>query len=69
MTVQDKPMTAVEPFDIPDPHRPDQSYQGFWARRDDGVVVGKSPQHPTMHRFYDASDMTSFLRSVRLFTT
>ena len=59
----------AEPFDIPDPHRPDQSYQGFWARRDDGVAVGKSPQHPTMHRFYDAPDMTAFLRSVRLFTS
>jgi hypothetical protein len=57
-----------EPFDIPDPHRPDQSYLGFWARRDDGIAVGKSPQHPTMHRFYDAADMTAFLRSVRLFT-
>lgn len=55
------------PFEIPDPHRPNQGYQGFWARRDDGVVVGKAPQHPTMHRFYDAGDLTAFLRAARRF--
>ena len=54
-------------FDIPDPHRPDQSYEGFWATRRDGLVVGKSPQHPTMHRFYDADDMTVYLRALRRF--
>lgn len=59
---------APNPFEIPDPHRPGQSYQGFWARRADGVVVGKAPQHPTMHRLYDAADMTAFLRTLRAFS-
>ena len=54
-------------FDVPDPHRPGQSYEGFWAKRPDGLLVGKAPQHPTMHRFYDADDMTVFLRAVRRF--
>ena len=55
------------PFDIPDPHRPEQSYGGFWGRRADGLVIGKSPQHPTMHRLYDAGDMKAFLRALRRF--
>jgi len=55
------------PFEIPDPHRPDQNYEGFWARRPDGVFVGKSPQHPTMHRFYDAGDMSAYLRALHRF--
>lgn len=53
------------PFVIPDPHRADQTYQGFWGRRADGLVVGKAPQHPTMHRLYDAAGMTAYLRAVR----
>lgn len=55
------------PFEIPDPHRADQAYEGFWARRADGVTVGKAPQHPTMHRLYDAADMTAYLRALRRF--
>jgi hypothetical protein len=54
----------TEQYYVPDPHREGQVYQGFWGSRPDGVVVGKSPQHPTMHRFYDSVDMRGFLRSV-----
>ena len=48
---------------IKDPHRTNQVYEGFWAERADGVVVGKSPQHPTTHRLYRAEDMVEFLRA------
>jgi hypothetical protein len=48
---------------VPDPHRAGQVYQGFWGRRADGLIVGKSPQHPSAHRFYAWSDMAGFLRS------
>lgn len=47
---------------IPDPHRPGQVYEGFWGVLEDGAVVGKSPQHPAAHRFYDRADMETFLR-------
>lgn len=59
----------VEAHHVPDPHRPAQVYQGFWARTaaaDDGGpahVIGKAPQHPAMHRLYDRSDMDRFLAS------
>lgn len=49
---------------VPDPHRPGQVYQGLWGRvsDDDGTrIVGKAPQHPAMHRLYDASEMDRFL--------
>lgn len=48
---------------ITDPHRRGQVYEGFWGRRDDGVVVGKSPQHPATHNLYCSEDMLGFLRS------
>jgi hypothetical protein len=48
---------------IKDPHRAGQVYEGFWGELDDGVVVGKSPQHPTTHKLYRAEDMAGFLRS------
>jgi hypothetical protein len=48
---------------ITDPHRPAQVYEGFWGRTADGRVVGKSPQHPTMHKLYRREDMVDFLRS------
>jgi hypothetical protein len=48
---------------IKDPHRANQVYEGFWGELADGVVVGKSPQHPTTHKLYRAEDMVSFLRS------
>lgn len=51
------------PHYISDPHRPKQVYEGFWGRRSDGLVVGKSPQHPTTHNLYRAQDMAEFLRS------
>jgi hypothetical protein len=47
---------------IRDPHRDGQVYEGFWGRRDDGTIVGKAPQHPTMHRFYRPSEMSHFLK-------
>lgn len=46
---------------VPDPHRPQQVYEGFWATTDDGAVVGKSPQHPATHNLYRAEDMDRFL--------
>lgn len=52
-----------EPHYVPDPHRPQQVYEGFWGIADDGTVVGKSPQHPTTHRLYRAEDMDRFLRA------
>ena len=47
---------------VPDPHRPGQAYEGWWGTTPDGAVVGKSPQHPTMHRLYRAEDLTAWLR-------
>ena len=52
---------AVSPLAIPDPHRPGQVYEGWWGTRDDGTVVGKAPQHPTMHRLYREEDLTDWL--------
>lgn len=52
---------ATEPLAVPDPHRPGQVYEGWWGTRPDGAVVGKSPQHPTMHRLYRAEDLTAWL--------
>ncbi len=51
---------------IKDPHRAGQVYEGFWGELEDGVVVGKSPQHPTTHKLYRADDMAGFLRSAPL---
>ena len=48
---------------IKDPHRAGQVYEGFWGQLADGVVVGKSPQHPTTHNLYRADDMAGFLSS------
>ncbi len=48
---------------IKDPHRPAQVYEGFWGLLDDGVVVGKAPQHPTTHNLYRNEDMVGFLRA------
>lgn len=46
---------------VPDPHRPQQVYEGFWSVTDDGVVVGKAPQHPATHNLYRTEDMDRFL--------
>jgi len=54
---------ATSPFSVPDPHRPGQVYEGWWGTTGDGSVVGKSPQHPTMHRLYRAEDLTAWLRA------
>lgn len=51
------------PHYITDPHRPKQVYEGFWAVRGDGTVVGKSPQHPAAHNLYRAEDILGYLRS------
>ncbi len=53
-----------EPHFIADPHRRGQVYEGFWGTDEEGTVIGKSPQHPSMHRLYRASDMNEFLTSV-----
>lgn len=51
---------------VPDPHRPQQVYEGFWGTAADGTVVGKSPQHPATHNLYRAEDMDRFLGSAPL---
>ena len=48
---------------VPDPHRPQQVYEGFWATEGDGTVIGKAPQHPATHNLYRAEDMDRFLGS------
>jgi hypothetical protein len=48
---------------VPDPHRPEQFYEGWWGTTADGAVVGKSPQHPTMHQLYRADDLSRWLHS------
>jgi hypothetical protein len=48
---------------VPDPHRDGQVYEGWWAITPDGAVVGKSPQHPTMHRLYRPDDLARWLRA------
>jgi hypothetical protein len=53
---------ATERLAVPDPHRAGQVYEGWWGTTDDGGVVGKSPQHPTMHRLYRAEDLSRWLR-------
>lgn len=52
---------ATERLSIPDPHRVGQTYEGWWGTTTDGGVVGKAPQHPTMHRLYRAEDITRWL--------
>jgi hypothetical protein len=52
---------VTSPLAVPDPHRPGQVYEGWWGTTEDGAVVGKSPQHPTMHRLYSSDDLTSWL--------
>jgi hypothetical protein len=54
----------VRPFAVPDPHRSGQAYEGWWGRAADGTVVGKSPQHPTMHRLYRAEDLEAWLQAI-----
>jgi len=54
---------ATQPFSVPDPHRAGQVYEGWWGTTADGSVVGKSPQHPTMHRLYRSADLTAWLRA------
>ena len=54
---------ATTPFSVPDPHRPGQEYEGWWGTTPAASVVGKSPQHPTMHRLYRADDLTAWLRA------
>ena len=51
---------------IVDPHRQGQVYEGFWGVTRDGVVVGKSPQHPAAHKLYARADIDGFLRSAPL---
>ncbi|MEY2478930.1 MAG: hypothetical protein QOG87_4245 [Actinomycetota bacterium] len=58
-----------EPHYVPDPHRPQQVYEGFWGVTDDGTVVGKAPQHPATHKLYRAEDMDRFLRAAPLART
>lgn len=51
---------------IQDPHRAGQVYEGFWGTLEGGVVVGKSPQHPTTHNLYRPDDMAAYLRAAPL---
>jgi hypothetical protein len=55
---------ATTPLAIPDPHRAGQLYEGWWGTTPRGTVVGKAPQHPTMHRLYRAEDVTAWLAAV-----
>ena len=48
---------------VPDPHREQQVYEGFWGETENGLVVGKAPQHPAAHRLYKQGEMDGFLRS------
>jgi hypothetical protein len=50
-------------FPIPDPHRTGVVYEGIWGRRTDGLIIGKSPQHPAAHQLYDTADMDVFLKA------
>jgi hypothetical protein len=52
-----------EPHYVPDPHRPQQVYEGFWAVADDGTILGRAPQHPTTHKLYRSEDMDRYLRA------
>ena len=54
---------ATTPLSVPDPHRPGQEYEGWWGTTADGTVVGKAPQHPTMHRLYRRDDLLGWLRA------
>ena len=54
---------ATTPLAVPDPHRTGQVYEGWWGTTSSGMVVGKAPQHPTMHRLYAAEDLTRWLRA------
>lgn len=51
---------------IPDPHRPETVYEGWWTKTEAGVIVGKSPQHPASHLLYRQSDMDTYLHAVPL---
>ena len=51
------------PHYIHDPHREGQVYEGFWGKGDEDLIIGKSPQHPTMHNLYREEDMVAFLCS------
>jgi hypothetical protein len=53
---------ATTALAIPDPHRAGQLYEGWWGTTPDGSVVGKAPQHPTMHRVYRAEDVSKWLQ-------
>jgi hypothetical protein len=53
---------ATTALAIPDPHRAGQVYEGWWGTTADGAVVGKAPQHPTMHRVYRAADLSMWLQ-------
>ena len=62
-------LSGLEPrrpvrYSVPDPHRPAQVYEGFWAHSDAGATIGKAPQHPAAHRLYRAEDMDAFLAAM-----
>jgi hypothetical protein len=52
---------TATPLTVPDPHRAGVVYEGWWGTMDDGSVVGKSPQHPSMHGVYRADDLSRWL--------
>jgi hypothetical protein len=57
---------VATPYAIADPHRPGQSYEGFWGVDSHGLVVGKSPQHPASHKLYRSTDLDGFLAAAPL---
>jgi hypothetical protein len=54
-------VTGQSAMAVPDPHREGKLYEGWWGVAGDGMVVGKSPQHPTMHNLYRREDLTEWL--------
>jgi hypothetical protein len=56
----------AESWEIPDPYRAQQVYEGWWAETAEGLRVGKAPQHPAAHRLYERQDMDTFLTRQRV---
>lgn len=53
---------VIDRLAIPDPHRAGQVYEGWWGTTATGAVVGKAPQHPTMHNLYRSEDLARWLQ-------
>jgi hypothetical protein len=55
-------------YTIPDPHRKGTSYEGWWTTDGDDRIIGKAPQHPASHNFYQSADMDRFLGALPMAT-